>query len=226
MESPLILEFEKSFKSIKIEGRFEFIKGFNIILGRSGSGKTTTLRIMAGLEKPDKGFMKCCEEVFFDTEKDIFLPPQKRKVGIVFQEDNLFPNMTVRENIEFALRKGNGKVNLEKLLEKFGLNGLEDRYPHELSGGQRQRVAILRALVYFPRAILMDEPFSSLDFKIKLEIMKFLKGLSLDIPVVIVTHDPFEASFLGEKIFIMEEGRKVAEGGKELIKEFFSEPGF
>jgi len=165
--------------------------------------------------------MECCEEVFFDTREGIFLPPQRRKLGVVFQTHNLFPHMTVKENIEFALKKAkNPQFTVEELLEKFKLKGYEDKYPEELSGGQRQRVAIIRAIVFNPRAVLMDEPFSSLDFKTKLSIMDFIKGVHIDKPVVIVTHDPFEALYLGDKFFLMENGKKVKEGGKEVLKEY------
>ncbi|NPA41823.1 MAG: ATP-binding cassette domain-containing protein [Aquificae bacterium] len=220
----IVLKFQKRFPSILVEGEFTFEEGFNVILGPSGCGKTTTLRVMCGLEKPDEGFMKCCDEVFFDTREGIFLPPQRRKLGIVFQEDNLLPNLSVRGNIEFALRKaGAGRVSVRELMRRFGMEGLEDKRVSELSGGQRQRVAIIRALAYNPRALLMDEPFSSLDFRRKLRIIEFLKSLNLSIPVVLVTHDPFEASLLANKVFLMEGGKKVAEGGRELIEEYFSE---
>ncbi|HIQ49257.1 MAG TPA: ATP-binding cassette domain-containing protein [Aquifex aeolicus] len=217
----IFLFLKKSFPGITIEGVFEFIKGFNIILGPSGCGKTTTLRVMCGLERPEEGFMKCCEEVFFDTEKGIFLPPQKRRLGVVFQQHNLFPHMTVRENIEFALKKArNPQFTVKELLERFNLKGYENKYPHELSGGQRQRVAIIRSLVYNPRAVLMDEPFSSLDFKTKVEVMDFVKSVQFGKPVVIITHDPFEALYLGEKFFLMHKGKKIDEGGKEIVKEY------
>ena len=215
-------EFGKRKGNLEIGGRFSFGEGINVILGSNGSGKTTTLRVMAGLERPDRGYMKCCREVFFDTERGIFLPPQRRRVGLIFQEDNLLPHLTVKENVEFGSRKAKVRIDVNSLLEDFGLKDLENRYPHELSGGQRQKVAIVRAIAYRPRALLMDEPFSSLDFRTKLEIIDFIKKIPADMPIVIVTHDPLEAFLLAEKVFLMEKGKKVAEGGKELIKEFFS----
>ncbi len=216
------LNFTKSYGSFKVEAEFSFEVGVNIILGPSGCGKTTTLRVMAGLERPEAGFMRCCGEIFFDTEKNVFLPPQKRRVGIVFQENNLLPHLTVRGNVEFALRKSRRRIDLEAILERFGIHQLQNRYPHELSGGERQRVAIVRAIAYEPRALLMDEPFAGLDFKRKFDVIEFIKGLELSMPVVIVTHDPFEAMLLADRVFVMEGGRKVAEGDKELVKEFFS----
>jgi len=224
MEEGIELRFVKRYGSITVEGDFFFKRGINVILGPSGCGKTTTLKVMCGLEKADRGFMRCCGEVFFDTEKDIFLPPQKRRVGIVFQEDNLLPHLTVGGNIEFATRKtGSKEIDVGKLLKRFGLGGLENKYPSELSGGERQRVAIIRALAYEPRILLMDEPFSSLDMRIKLSIMGFIKSLELNIPVVIVTHDPIEASLLADRVFLMESGKKVMEGGKELVEGYFSD---
>jgi len=216
------LSFSKSYGSFRVEAEFCFEVGINVILGPSGCGKTTTLRVMCGLEKPERGFMRCCDEVFFDTERGVFLPPQRRKVGIVFQEDNLLPHLTVRENVEFAMKKAGRRLNVDDLLERFGVKDLQNRYPRELSGGERQRVAIIRAIAYAPRALLMDEPFSGLDFRRKLDVIEFIKALRLEIPVVVVTHDPLEAVLLADKVFLMEEGMKVAEGGKELVREYFS----
>ncbi|GAB6065867.1 ABC transporter ATP-binding protein [Aquifex pyrophilus] len=215
------LYFKKSFPSLTVEASFNFVKGFNVILGPSGCGKTTTLRVMCGLLRPERGYMLCCEEVFMDLEKGIFLPPQKRRLGVVFQEHNLFPHMTVKENIEFALKKAQKReFTAEELLERFNLKGYENKYPHELSGGQKQRVAVIRALAYNPRAFLMDEPFSSLDFRTKVEVMDFVKSVQFGRPVVIITHDPFEALYVGERFFLMDKGKVVAEGGKEIVREY------
>lgn len=221
--SGIVLSFKKRRPEFTVGGDFRFYPGMNVVLGPSGCGKTTMLRVMSGLERADEGYMRCCGEVFFDTARNTFLPPQKRKLGFVFQEHNLLPHLNVRENIEFALRKSNGgRISAEEFIKRFHLEGLERKYPNQLSGGQRQRVAIIRALAYNPRALLMDEPFSSLDFRIKLGIIEFLKELKLKIPVVIVTHDPVEAFLLGERVILMERGSKVAEGGRDLVKEYFS----
>ncbi len=221
--SEIRLSFRKVYPSLTVEGEFTFRGGFNVVLGPSGSGKTTLLRVLAGLLKPDEGFLLCGGEVFMDTERGIFLPPQKRRLGMVFQEENLLPHLSVRENVEFALRKAETTTHtVEELLERFGLAELADRKPHQLSGGERQRTALVRAVAFNPRALLMDEPFSSLDFRIKMEIIEFLKGLQLGIPVVVVTHDPLEAFLLGERVFLMDKGRKTGEGGRELVREFFT----
>ncbi len=222
MANRIHLTFRKVFPGATIEGEFVFERGFNLILGPSGAGKTTVLRVISGLEKPEDGHMTCCGEVYMDTKKGVFLPPQKRRIGIVFQDHNLLPHLTVRENIEFALRKSEGSLSVEDLMERFGIRGLEDRYPHQISGGERQRVAIIRALAYRPRALVMDEPFSSLDFDTKFRIIEFLKSLDLNIPVVLVTHDPFEAYMLAGRVFVMDRGRKVKEGGREIVEEILN----
>jgi len=123
---------------------------FLSIFGKSGSGKTTLLRMIAGLEKPDKGLIKVDDTIYFDSEKKINLPPQKRKVGVVFQNYALFPNMTVYENLVFAMEKED-KQKILKMLEKIELLELKDRYPSTLSGGQQQRVALARALIRDPK---------------------------------------------------------------------------
>ncbi|MDQ7038730.1 MAG: ATP-binding cassette domain-containing protein [Aquificota bacterium] len=223
MANRIHLIFRKVFPGITVEGEFVFEEGFNLILGPSGSGKTTVLRVISGLEKPEEGYMACCGKVYMDTREGLFLPPQKRRIGIVFQDHNLLPHLTVRENIEFALRKSEGNLSVDDLMERFGIKGLEDRYPHQISGGERQRVAIIRALAYEPKALLLDEPFSSLDFDTKLRVVRFLKSLDLNIPVVLVTHDPLEASLLAGKVFVMSGGKKVREGGREIVEEILKD---
>ncbi len=225
-EATVFLSFRKVYPALTVEGEFAFHRGFNVVLGPSGSGKTTLLRVTAGLLKPEEGFLRCGDEVLMDTSEGRFTPPQRRRIGLVFQEDNLLPHLSVRGNIEFALRKADGTgVALDELLEKFGLAGLQNRKPHQLSGGERQKVALVRALAFSPRMLLLDEPFSSLDFKVKLDMISFLKNAELRIPVVVVTHDPVEAFLLGNRVFLMERGRKVGEGGRDLVRDFFGELG-
>jgi len=200
-EAAVFLSFRKVYSSLTVEGEFAFHRGFNVVLGPSGSGKTTLLKVTAGLLKPERGFLRCEGDVLMDTSKGKFLPPQKRKIGLVFQEDNLLPHLNVRENVRFALRKAG----------------------HQLSGGERQKVALVRALAFNPRMLLLDEPFSSLDFRIKLDMISLLRSAGLCIPVVVVTHDPVEAFLLGDRVFLMDRGRKVEEGERDLVKVFFSE---
>ena len=215
-------------RAVKKKGKFrldiniKIEKGFNIILGPSGCGKTTTLRIISGLERADRGFLYYGDRILFDTDKNIFIPPQKRKIALVFQDNNLLPHLTVRGNIEFAIKKSESPVDLNRMMDKFGIKEILGRFPHQISGGERQKVALLRAIASNPDILLMDEPFSSLDFDTKYDIMRILKEKTeMEIPVIIVTHDPMEAYFLGEKVFFMKDGRIVEEGDKEAIKRKF-----
>ncbi len=180
-----------------------------VFLGPSGCGKTTTLRIIAGLESPDVG-----GQVFFDSENVTALPIEQRNVGMVFQSYALFPNMSVAQNIGYGLRikKHNAKAinaRVSEMLEMMRIEALADRRVDQLSGGQRQRVALARALAVRPRALLLDEPLTALDAKLRdtlrLEIDTLLRSLA--ITTVYVTHDQAEAMALGDRIVVMDQGR-------------------
>ncbi|QEC77443.1 ATP-binding cassette domain-containing protein [Mucilaginibacter ginsenosidivorax] len=161
------------------------------IHGPSGSGKTTFLKVIAGLISPEKGIIKVDNETWFNSEAKVSLSTQKRNIGFVFQQYALFPNMTVRQHLEYAT--GDEKW-INKLLLLGKLESLQTHKPDYLSGGQQQRLAILRALATKPRLLLMDEPFSALDAKMKTELMAELKTLSkeLKITTIIVSHNPQE----------------------------------
>jgi molybdate transport system ATP-binding protein len=161
------------------------------IYGPSGSGKTTFLKVIAGLINPEKGVIKADKETWFDAEAKINLPTQKRHIGFVFQQYALFPNMTVRQHLEYATADENW-INRLLLLGK--LETLQTHKPDYLSGGQQQRLAILRALTTKPRLLLMDEPFSALDTKMKIALIADLKVLlkELHTTAIIVSHNPLE----------------------------------
>lgn len=170
------------------------------IIGPSGAGKTTLLRIIAGLIRPEEGKITVNEEVWLDTKANINLEPQKRKVGFVFQDYALFPNMTVREHLHYG---SNDTQYIDRLIALGKLDAFKTHKPKHLSGGQQQRLAILRALATKPKLLLMDEPFSALDNVLKKEIMTDLKVLfaELQITCLIVTHHPMEADGFAEYSF-------------------------
>ena len=189
--------------------KYEFLS----IFGKSGSGKTTLLRMIAGLEKPDKGLIKVDDTIYFDSKKKINLPPQKRKVGVVFQNYALFPNMTVYENLAFAMEKED-KQKILKMLEKIELLELKDRYPSTLSGGQQQRVALARALIRDPEILLLDEPLSALDYEIRLKLQDEIKKIHRDykLSTILISHDKPEVFKLADRVILLENGKVIKQG--------------
>lgn len=162
----LYVDIEKKFPEFNLKVKFESKDGVLGLLGASGSGKSMTLKCIAGLETPDRGKIVLNEKIFYDSGKNINIPIKKRKVGFLFQNYALFPNMTVNQNIGFALdnisKSEKGEIVREKI-NMMNLTGLSERFPSQLSGGQQQRVAIARALAINPEILLLDEPFSALD---------------------------------------------------------------
>lgn len=194
------------------------------IVGPSGSGKTTTIRLVAGFETLDAGEIKLDGRTVSSTTQHI--APEKRNVGMVFQEHALFPHKNVGENVAFGLHKmsrRDRRQRLSEFLELARLTRLETRYPHELSGGQQQRVALARALAPEPKVLLLDEPFSNLDADLRGRIRDEVKDIlsRADVTVVFVTHDQEEALFMGDAVAVMNEGR-VEQIGKP--EEVFHEP--
>ncbi|MCK9236938.1 MAG: ATP-binding cassette domain-containing protein [Thiopseudomonas sp.] len=169
-----------------------------VVLGPSGSGKSLLLQMIAGLLKPDSGYLKLAGRTLFDQQQGINLTPQQRQVAFLFQNYALFPHMSVRQNIAFSLRRGlfnpSSKITSKRVdywLDNFGLEPVQHQRPHELSGGQRQRTALARALVTEPRALLLDEPFSALDPHLRAHMRKELRELQerLAVPLILITHD-------------------------------------
>jgi molybdate transport system ATP-binding protein len=191
--------------------------GITVLFGPSGSGKTTLLRCIAGLQHSAKGFLSINGSIWQDSAQDLFLPAYKRSLGYVFQDANLFPHLTVQDNLRYGLKRikqNPDAVKLEQILELLGISHLMERMPERLSGGERQRVAIARALALNPEILLMDEPLAGLDFKRKQEILPFLTRLhrELNIPVLYVTHSQQEVAQLADTLVIMAEGRVTASG--------------
>jgi iron(III) transport system ATP-binding protein len=198
------------------------------LLGPSGSGKTTLLRAVAGLEVPDQGRIVLGDEVLFDAERGVEIPAERRHLGLVFQSYALWPHRTVFENVAYGLKlrkvpAAEIRARVVGTLDQLGLRGLADRHPHQLSGGQQQRVALARAIVYEPRVLLLDEPLSNLDAKLREEARAWLRQLieKLGISAVCVTHDQVEALALADRILLLDQGRIVQEGSPEQI---YAEP--
>jgi len=178
------------------------------LIGPSGSGKTTIIRIIAGLDKADDAEISYNGEAWVDTKKGIFLPPQKRRLGYVFQEYSLFPHLTVEKNVAFAAKN---PAKTGQLLQMLGVWHLRARRVQRLSGGERQRIALAQALASEPRVLLLDEPFSALDVVTRGKLQQELKALKgrLGLPIIHVTHDLEEAGFLADAVLPLEKGRVV-----------------
>tara|TARA_B100000029_G_scaffold302939_1_gene295753 strand:+ start:3885 stop:4985 length:1101 start_codon:yes stop_codon:yes gene_type:complete len=186
---------------------------FVTLLGPSGCGKTTTLRCIAGLEHPDEGEISISGELITSVEKDIFLNPEDRNLGMVFQSYAVWPHMTVFDNVAFGLKirrasRNEIKEKTNKALELVGLSNVADRYTTKLSGGQRQRVALARAIVYRPEVILFDEPLSNLDAKLREQMRIELVRLQQEVGItsIYVTHDQTEALVMSDRVVVMDKG--------------------
>ena len=190
-------------------------KEFITLYGPSGVGKTTVLRMIAGLTDPDEGFIEVDGDVWFDSNKRINKPVQQRQISFVFQDYNLFPNMTVRENLQYALKDKKDQHLIDEFLEMVHLTELSGRKSDTLSGGQKQRVALIRSLLRKPKIFLLDEPLSALDLELRLKLQDEISAIynRFKIPTVFVTHDLGEIFKLAHQIFMMEEG-KITRRGK------------
>ncbi|MEO8740636.1 MAG: ABC transporter ATP-binding protein [Casimicrobiaceae bacterium] len=194
------------------------------LLGASGSGKTTLLRSVAGLEQPSQGRIAIGDAVLFDAAAGVDMPVEKRNLGLVFQSYALWPHRTVFENVAYGLRlrdisAGDVEKRVAEALANLGLGALAKRLPHQLSGGQQQRVAIARALVYNPPVVLMDEPLSNLDAKLREEARAWLRELivRLHISALVVTHDQTEAMAMSDRILLLNYGRIEQQGTPEEL---------
>lgn len=222
----LYVDIEKDLGSFKLKVKFEQENGIVGLLGQSGCGKSMTLKCIAGIVKPDKGKIISNGKVFFDSEKKINLTPQKRNIGFLFQNYALFPHMSVKENIQLGIEKLSKEEKDEitrKYLKKFRLEGFEDRYPWQLSGGQQQRIALARALCLNPDILILDEPFSALDYHLRSnmenELCEILKDFAGN--VLFVTHDISEAYRISDDIIVFDNGLSLP---KRTKNELFIHP--
>jgi molybdate transport system ATP-binding protein len=191
-----------------------------VIFGESGAGKSTLLRMLAGLDRPDAGFLSVGGEVWYDSRKGISMPTQRRDIGMVFQDSALFPNLTVRQNVEFGVPPGAPSGWVDELLEATGLAGLATRDPRRISGGQAQRVALARAAARMPRLLLLDEPMTSLDPVLRHKLQSLVLGLHerLGCVTVLVSHDLAEIERFGGRILWIHDNQlRPVEGTRELV---------
>ena len=224
----LHVDIRKQLGSFTLDVNFDAESGITSLLGASGCGKSMTLKCIAGIEKPDEGRIELDGRVLFDSERGINLAPQKRRVGYLFQNYALFPNMTVRQNILCGLCREKDRAEKERrlrdILRMMQLDGLEERKPAQLSGGQQQRVALARILVNDPQILLLDEPFSALDAhlrdSLKVEMRDLLENFGRE--VLMVTHDRNEAYNMSREIAVMDKGRLLT---VKPTKALFADPG-
>lgn len=205
-----------------LEVAFENEAGITALFGQSGAGKSLTINLIAGLVRPDRGRIVLDGRPLVDTADGTFLPPHRRRVGLVFQDSRLFPHLTVKQNLVFGrwfAGRAASRVAFEQVIETLGIAHLLSRRPALLSGGEKQRVAIGRALLASPALLLMDEPLASLDRERKLEILPLIESLrdAFGIPIVYVSHAVEEVARLASRVVVMEDGRVVTAGPAEEV---------
>ncbi|NND34933.1 MAG: ATP-binding cassette domain-containing protein [Saprospiraceae bacterium] len=182
---------------------------FTILCGDSGAGKTSILRMLSGLMTPDTGRITYDDTVWYDSRQKINLSPKDRGLGFVFQEQALFPNMTVRQNLAYALAKGQHSKEIDLLITEFQLDGLQDRKPATLSGGQKQKVSLARSIINRPKLLLLDEPLSALDQKRRMRLQDFILKAhrDYDLTTIMVSHDAAEINKMAQAVLSLENGK-------------------
>jgi len=226
MTAMLEIDVTRRQGDFSLEMAFTAGAGVTALFGRSGSGKTSLINMVAGLSRPDRGRIAVDGKVLFDSDAGIDLPPEARRLGYVFQEHRLFPHLSVRDNLCFGMKRlplAERRVSVDHVVAVLGIGHLLDRRPTGLSGGEKQRVAIGRALLASPRILLMDEPLASLDGGRKNDLLPFIAGLSrqFDIPIVYVSHSMEEVLRLADTLALIDAGRLAAIGP---VEELLSSP--
>jgi molybdate transport system ATP-binding protein len=212
------VEVEKRLGAFAVEARFSAPgSGITALFGRSGSGKTSIVNMLAGLLRPDRGRIAVEGELLFSSTDRIDLPPERRRLGYVFQEGRLFPHYSVRGNLTYGAGRGGAAIDFDAVVALLGLGALLERRPGDLSGGEKQRIAIGRALLAAPRLLLMDEPLASLDAPRKAEILPFIERLrdELRIPIIYVSHAMDEIIRLADTLVLLADGKVAAVGTVE-----------
>lgn len=224
----LMVTARHRFGAFSLDASFTSAGGVTALFGRSGSGKTSMIRIIAGLTKPVYGKVTLYGETLADSEKRIFTPGYKRRFGYVFQEARLFPHMTVKQNLNYGRwfsNKSTDTSSQSQIVDMLGIGALLERSPDKLSGGEKQRVAIGRALLSEPRMLLMDEPLAALDEARKAEILPYLERLrdEMNIPIIYVSHSVSEVARLADRVIVMKDGHVEAAGAASDV---LSQPAF
>lgn len=206
-----------------LEARFDTGPGITVVVGPSGAGKSLTLRLVAGIERPDRGRVILDDVSLVDTETGDWVTPQERRVGMVFQESLLLPHRTARDNVAMAVRGGSRerrRAEASRWLDEVDAGDWADRHPHQLSGGQAQRVALARALAGEPKMLLLDEPFNALDPPVRHRLRMLVRDLVArwEVPALFVTHDPQEALLLADRIHVIETGVVTQSGTADDIR--------
>ena len=204
--------YQKRKREFELDVSFAVNEGITVLMGHSGSGKTSVLRMIAGIITPDEGFIKVGQQTFFDSTNKINLSIQERRVGFVFQDYALFPHLTAKQNIAYGIKDKNLQIErVEELLSLFGIEYVQKRLPVEMSGGEQQRVALARALASNPHIVLLDEPLSAIDMKTRLKLLEEIKNAhrQTKIPFLYVTHNEFEAEQLADNRILLDKGRIV-----------------
>ena len=214
MREPRVLEFDLHYQrgEFRLDAAARIDSGVTGIVGPSGAGKSTLLALLAGLLKPQAGVLRFDGEIVVDVATKQFVPPWKRHFGLVFQDGQLFPHLSVRDNLLYGwhrLKPDERRLGFDAVVDLLELRTLVSRRPSQLSGGERQRVALGRALLYSPRLLLLDEPLSSLDDRLKQQILPFLKRIKQEtrIPMLYVTHATAEVDYLADRVLSMQSGR-------------------
>ena len=194
----------------RLDAKFETCSQVTGLSGPSGSGKTTILALIAGLLRPESGSIRVGDELLTDTASKVHLQPEKRKIGMLFQDQNLFPHLRVRANIQYGMRRRRQRVlDLDRIIKTLELEDLLGRYPRTLSGGQQQRVALARAIASNPRLLLLDEPLTSVESELRVRITDFVERVinEFEIPTIVVSHNNDLVSRLASKVIVIDRGQ-------------------
>ncbi len=216
----LSIKLKKTWNDFQLDVSFDIPRGMiTALFGPSGAGKSSILRLISGLDIAEDGFITNRTEAWFDKRKGINLHPQQRSVGFVFQDYALFPHMTVEKNVAYGIKEKWRRKEIKDLIALAGLSGYERYFPAQLSGGQKQRVALIRAIARKPDILLLDEPFSALDWQTRIQLQEDVKNIikQFHVTTLYVTHDVTEVYKLASNVIVLESGKGVKQGTPEEV---------